>query len=69
MVFRRVVLALVVGLYASQAATQDFEHTVSGGATPWTGELQASDLNDLTFVIHSDLTGGERPGIFELAAR
>ena len=69
MVFRGAILALAVGLFASHAATQDFEHAVTGGATPWTGELQASDPNDLTFVIHSDLTGGERPGIFELAAR
>ena len=69
MVFRGVVFALAVGLCASQAATQDFEHAVTGGATPWTGELQTTDPNDLTFVIHSDLTGGERPDIFELAAR
>lgn len=69
MMYRGVFLALAFGLCASQAAAQDFEHAVTGGATPWTGELQASDPNDLTFVIHSDLTGGERPGIFELAAR
>ena len=69
MKLRAAFFALAIGLLTSQAASQDFEHTVTGEATPWSSELQARDPFDLTFVIHSDLTGGERAGVFELAAR
>ena len=56
-------------IWASGAIAQSFQHDLSGDATPWTQDLKADDPSDLTFVLHSDLTGGERPGIFEIAAR
>lgn len=69
MVLWGAVLTLAIGLWGACAASQEFEHPVLGDVTPWNSELEANDYRDLTFVIHSDLTGGERPGIFEIAAR
>lgn len=70
---RRIAYVLSVGAtlatVAASALAQQFEHTVSGEATPWTEPFQTNGSSDLTFVLHSDLTGGEREGIFELAAR
>lgn len=62
-------LAVALAAFAIVASAQSFEHDLSEGAVPWTQELAGNDTSDLTFVLHSDLTGGERPGIFELAAR
>lgn len=46
---------------------EEFQHSMTGPAVPWT-EKQIPSLDDrLTFVIHADLTGGERPEIFATA--
>lgn len=63
-------LLAVSAFVASQAAfAQPFEHEITIQAKPWSQELVANSSDDLTFVLHSDLSGGERSGIFELAAR
>jgi predicted phosphodiesterase len=39
----------------------------TGAAHPWTHDSFDSDGNKFTFAIHSDLTGGERDDIYEVA--
>jgi len=44
-----------------------FQHDVSGPVQPWTSEdFDAAD-DKFTFAVFSDLTGGERPGVFATA--
>jgi len=44
-----------------------FQHDVSGAVLPWTNaDFDAAD-DKFTFAVFSDLTGGERDGIFEIA--
>ena len=69
MIQQLVALVIVTKLCTVSAVAQPFEHSVSGTATPWTKALEPNDASDLTFLLHSDLTGGERPDIFEIAAR
>jgi predicted phosphodiesterase len=42
-----------------------FQHTIAEKNKPWTDEN--FDNNTFTFAVFSDLTGGERPGIFDVA--
>ena len=44
-----------------------FEHAVAGDARPWTHENFDNDADKFTFAVFSDLTGGEREGVFEVA--
>lgn len=48
-----------------QAAT--FDHDVVGDTQPWTHENFDAGDDKFTFAVFSDLTGGERPNIFEIA--
>lgn len=66
---RLATLALVLATWVADAAAQTFVHSLNGDRWPWTEEPKSNGTSDLTFILHSDLTGGERPGIFELAAR
>ncbi len=66
---RLATLALLLTSWVADAAAQTFEHSLSGDRWPWTEEPKSNGTSDLTFILHSDLTGGERPDIFELAAR
>jgi len=44
-----------------------FQHSVRSEAKPWTHSGFDNDEEKFTFAIFSDLTGGEREGIFEVA--
>jgi len=44
-----------------------FRHEMQGEALPWTDEAFDNDPDTFTFAIFSDLTGGEREGIFSVA--
>ena len=44
-----------------------FKHEIEIGSTPWTHQQFDSSNEKFTFAIFSDLTGGEREGIFEVA--
>jgi len=46
-----------------------FEHTITDGPKPWTGEEFELEEEDFTFAIISDLTGGERPNIYSTAVQ
>lgn len=44
-----------------------FEHSITSGPTPWTSTEFELEEDDFTFAIISDLTGGERPGVYSTA--
>lgn len=44
-----------------------FGHNIKKGPKPWTSETFEATETDFTFAIISDLTGGERPGIYSRA--
>ncbi len=45
----------------------DFRHEVAGNLQPWTHEQFDAEENKFTFAVFSDLTGGERDRVFEIA--
>lgn len=44
-----------------------FEHDVNNGPTPWTNDVFELEEEDFTFAIISDLNGGERKGVYNIA--
>ncbi len=44
-----------------------FVHDIAQGPKPWTGETFKEGGDDFTFAIISDLNGGERQGVFNVA--
>jgi hypothetical protein len=50
-----------------QVETAVFQHDFKAGETPWTHSNFDDEDNKFTFALFSDLTGGEREGIFEVA--
>ncbi len=49
------------------ANSSDFQHDISGGVLPWTHEEFDTADDQFTFAIFSDLYGGERDRIFNVA--
>jgi hypothetical protein len=64
-------LFLVVFMLAACAGTPptapDFAHDIGAGPKPWTNETFDDEQGKFTFAVFSDLTGGEREGIFSVA--
>jgi predicted phosphodiesterase len=66
-------LLFVVGLTVACTGTQtvekntEIEHSVVTSSQPWTKLNAGSQPGALRFAVFSDLTGGERKGIFEIA--
>ena len=46
-----------------------FNHDITQGPKPWFGDLRQPKASDFSFAIISDLTGGEREGIFNVAVQ
>jgi predicted MPP superfamily phosphohydrolase len=57
-------LLLVQGCARSPAV---FQHDLSPPPSPWSGKAIESSVDKFTFAIFSDLNGGEREGIFNVA--
>lgn len=73
-VFRRVLPLACLFLAACQAVPDPqpepgpvFSHGVGGAAQPWTHQRFDTSQDTFTFAVFSDLTGGEREGVFEIA--
>lgn len=67
---RILILLLGLTLWCCQGEVPvpiEFYHEVSDGPKPWTSEVFEASEPDFTFAIISDLTGGERPGIYSRA--
>ena len=62
-----VVFVLISACAAAPTQSVVFEHDVQTGPRPWT-DGRFDDSNDkFSFAVFSDLTGGEREGVFEIA--
>jgi hypothetical protein len=63
-------LACCLAACSDQSGHSDhagFIHDVHGAAKPWTHEDFDADTDKFTFAVFSDLTGGERDRVFEIA--
>jgi len=60
---------VAISVVGCSAATDDpdFKHEVIGDRQPWTHEQFDADEDKFTFAVFSDLTGGEREQVFEIA--
>ena len=64
----RAALLIVATLAAcTPAARAPFRHEIAGTAVPWTHTNFDTASGQFTFAITTDLTGGERPGVFSTA--
>lgn len=45
----------------------EFAHAIGGGRKPWTHERFDASGDKFTFAVFSDLTGGQRAGVFDVA--
>ncbi len=62
------VFALVLGIACTnKEEVKVFKHDLSKGPTPWLHEKFDGDENRFAFAIITDLNGGEREGVFEIA--
>lgn len=57
-------VCLLAGLLGAMSSAGQFVHQLNGPVYPWTSEPNVSG-DKYRFVIISDLTGGEKPGVFE----
>jgi len=62
-----ILLTACAGGRPNQSETPQFRHDITGQATPWTHSNFDNEEAKFTFALFSDLTGGEREGIFEVA--
>jgi len=67
---RAILLCLALTLTAGTACRAEqptFRHDIEGPAQPWTHANFDAEEGRFTFALFSDLTGGERPHVFEVA--
>lgn len=55
------------GSVPADPQSSEFRHDISTGAKPWTHSNFDNNEDTFTFALFSDLTGGEREGIFAVA--
>lgn len=60
-------LGACVGNPAGNAGQTGFRHDFTGEAVPWTANGFDDESGKFTFAVFSDLTGGERDGVFDVA--
>jgi hypothetical protein len=58
---------VLIGCQNHKGSRAIFKHDIQDGPTPWTREPSPSTDSSFTFAIISDLNGGEREGIFDIA--
>ncbi len=65
------ILAIAFLAHCSEAeqdrAAPSFQHSIASGGKPWSHEHFDDAQGKFTFAIFSDLNGGERRGVFEIA--
>jgi hypothetical protein len=62
-----IVILTVFGCTSDRSGEQEFRHGVSSDIKPWTNEAFDAADEKFTFAVFSDLTGGERERVFEIA--
>jgi hypothetical protein len=60
-------MAVVLAACVETADENDFQNDVAGGVQPWTHQNFDNANDKFTFAVFSDLTGGERERVFEIA--
>jgi predicted phosphodiesterase len=64
-------ILIVLGACAGKARIETgqpvFQHEFNGAAVPWTSTRFDNAVGKFTFAVFSDLTGGERKGVFDVA--
>ncbi len=58
---------LAISIPAIAQEPGEFRHDLPDGARPWAHENFDAADDKFTFAVFSDLTGGERSGVFEIA--
>lgn len=53
--------------FSCKESTPFFIHDLTGEAKPWNKETFDNAPDKFSFIVHSDLTGGERPRIYDVA--
>ncbi len=64
---RIIPFVILLALLACHKKQDSFQYQLSSEAKPWTHEQFDAADEKFTFAIFSDLTGGERDGVFEVA--
>lgn len=62
-----VLISACAGSPSAQPEPSVFENDFTGDAVPWTDKRFDDEAGKFTFAVFSDLTGGERDGVFEVA--
>ena len=62
-----IVIFSLSGCNSPEQRVTNFEHDLESEPKPWNGEAFEQTEEDFTFAFVSDLTGGERQGIFSVA--
>ena len=65
--FTAAISAFILVACSAPSVQPPFEHAVAGDVRPWKHENFDNDADKFTFAVFSDLTGGEREGVFEVA--
>lgn len=58
---------ILIGCQNHEGSQPIFSHGIQEGPTPWTFDPAPRSDSSFTFVVISDLNGGEREGIFDVA--
>ena len=59
----------ITGCDSKTPKSFNLKHDISIGPKPWVNEINEKGKNDFTFGIISDLNGGEREGVFNVAVQ
>jgi len=62
-----ILLGACAGNPAGKTGQSEFRHEITGDAVPWTANGFDDEDGKFTFAVFSDLTGGERKGVFDVA--
>lgn len=60
-------LLLIAAAACAAPASQGFRHDLRSSPTPWTHDDFDAEEGKFTFAVFSDLNGGERAGVFQVA--
>ena len=64
---RAMIVACAMLLLSGCASETGFEHGIPGSSRPWNSEGFDAATGKFTFAVFSDLNGGERERVFEIA--
>jgi hypothetical protein len=62
-----ILFSACAGKVNSETESAEFLHDFTGQAVPWTHDNFDNGNDKITFALFSDLTGGERDGVFDVA--